>query len=1177
MPSTEHTIHSTTSDVQLADEFFQRIEALLAQQGSATGNKLMHETLVLVCAEGLKDTRYGFGDLNAQVETLLRQHHVPADEANAVRQMRRHSNQSQPLLPEDLLHDARALAVFVSRVLRADIPASLSARLPRDLQPKQEHLHVNAPNKRCLVRSWDNRTISVVVDEDGAEAPMRVHYCEDNQFANMGYLASILKEGMHLNLLDCQVEGDDIYPRIIIVEPDFLLDISTIASCFMEYGHSPLLYLVSRMKPKANTQPILLGNFAGSALDDIINNPNFNASQTLRDNFREKALEYSTCTDFDAGQFKDDAAIQIQNLQQAVAELRRHFNMNHAILEPSFVCEQLGIQGRVDLMTTDLELLVEQKSGRNVLIERPGTAGNGIKAVEKHYVQLLLYYGILYYNFHATRTDIRLLYSKYALPGGLLSVTRLMKLYYEAIRFRNEAVAQEFQIAEHGFAPYLPLLTADNLNVAGRCDFFYNNYLYPQLNAQLQPLAFLTPLEKAYFCRMMQFVIKENLLSKVGVVEGTGNCVASLWNMPLAEKRETGNIYTGLKIISKEKSNDYNGYDRITLAVPDQGEDFLPNFRRGDMVYLYAYPEGEEPDVRKALLFKGGLEDIHSDCITVLLADGQQNADIFNHLPYRRTLRQGEPVSKADKPFVWCVEHGSSDAGGSAAIGALYELITSTADRKALLLGQRAPQADKSLTLSRSYLPDLDAMLTRAKQARDFFLLVGPPGTGKTSMALRFMVEEALVTPTPSGQQADLLLMAYTNRAVDEICGMLVKAGISFLRIGSELSCDPQYQPWLLQNQIGDKPKLNDMQEKLRKAHVIVGTTSMMQSRSYLFALKHFSLAIVDESSQILEPNIIGLLASHQGGNGMAGARQSVGKHAMSGCDIDKFILIGDYKQLPAVVQQNDGSAAITEPELQAIGLTSCKNSLFERLIRQELRAGRTDFIGTLHHQGRMHPEIADFPGKAFYAEENISPVPLPHQRETSLNYLLPSLDNLDELLKAHRCLFFASADCRQPEISDKVNSYEARLVALLSQRIRRFYGQNFDADTTLGVIVPYRNQIAMIRKELEKLDDPLLERISIDTVERYQGSQRDVIIYSFTIQQRYQLDFLTANSFDENGRVVDRKLNVALTRARRQLLLTGHPDTLQQSPLFSRLMEYFKEKNEYVSTDFLSNYVKID
>ena len=111
------------------------------------------------------------------------------------------------------------------------------------------------------------------------------------------------------------------------------------------------------------------------------------------------------------------------------------------------------------------------------------------------------------------------------------------------------------------------------------------------------------------------------------------------------------------------------------------------------------------------------------------------------------------------------------------------------------------------------------------------------------------MVEEALSTPTLSGEQADLLLMAYTNRAVDEICGMLVKAGIPFLRIGSELSCDPQYQPWLLQNQIGDKPKLSDMQEKLLTAHVVVGTTSMMQSRSYIFALKHFTLAIVDSDS----------------------------------------------------------------------------------------------------------------------------------------------------------------------------------------------------------------------------------------------------------------------------------------------------------------------------------------
>ena len=87
----------------------------------------------------------------------------------------------------------------------------------------------------------------------------------------------------------------------------------------------------------------------------------------------------------------------------------------------------------------------------------------------------------------------------------------------------------------------------------------------------------------------MTFVIKEQLVSKVGAQEGVGNSNADLWNMPLAEKKDTGNIYTGLTITDKSCSSSFNGYDTITLNVPQQGIDFLPNFRRGDMVYLYAY------------------------------------------------------------------------------------------------------------------------------------------------------------------------------------------------------------------------------------------------------------------------------------------------------------------------------------------------------------------------------------------------------------------------------------------------------------------------------------------------------------------------------------------------------------------------------------------------------------
>ena len=80
--------------------------------------------------------------------------------------------------------------------------------------------------------------------------------------------------------------------------------------------------------------------------------------------------------------------------------------------------------------------------------------------------------------------------------------------------------------------------------------------------------------------------------------------------------------------------------------------------------------------------------------------------------------------------------------------------------------------------------------------------------------------------------------------------------------------------------------------------------------------------------------------------------------------------------------------------------------------------------------------------------------------------------------------------------------------------------------------------------------------------MERYQGSQRDVIIFSFTIQNPYQLEFLTANCFietdaDGSTRLIDRKLNVVLTRARKQLIITGNPRILAINPLFRDLIRF--------------------
>ena len=1143
----------------MAHELFSRIADILSAPSEAQA-LIMHETLVIACHEGLKNTRHGFGNLSSQVESLCRQHNIAPQDIVAIQKMRRHSNSYAPILPEDVAYDCRALAIFVSAVVQEAIPSFLVEKIPAHGRITENIQITNYRYIRCIVREWNDSIIQVAVtNQDSSEELLMVDYMNTPEYVDFSYLRSLLREGMQLNLLDCTVNRKKVVPRLIVVEPDYLIDISTIANCFETYGHHPLLFTVNRLTPRSTNKHIVLGNFAGSALDDIINHPaEYDIKDTFRSNFREKALDYATCADFDAASFKQDAEQQVENIKDIVDEIFQTFDREKAILEPSFVCERLGIQGRVDLMTTDLKLLVEQKSGKNIFIERKYKNPHGSLHVEKHYVQLLLYYGILQYNFQLSpkNAHIQLLYSKYPLPDGLLEVEPLQTLIREAIRFRNQAVATEFWMAENGFDRMLPLLTPQTLNVEKQSDNFYNRYLLPQLIEKLAPLHQINDLERAYFTRMMTFVIKEQLVSKVGVQEDVGNSNADLWNMPLAEKKETGNIYTGLTITEKERSNSFNGYDTITLSVPQQGEDFLPNFRRGDMIYLYTYKKNEAPDVRKSILFKGSLQEIHSNSIIVHLNDGQQNPDLIS----------GD---------YFAIEHAGSDIGGTSAIRSLYTFITSPKERRQLLLGQRTPRVDKSLTLSRSYHPDYDEIILKAKQAQDYFLLIGPPGTGKTSQALQFLVREQLAGniysqpssaysaedskhnklsetintqhSTPNTQTA-ILLLAYTNRAVDEICNMLTENELDYIRIGNEFSCDPKYSDHLLKEVLDDNATLNSIKSTLADARIVVATTSTMNSNAALFNIKHFDLAIIDEASQILEPNIIGLLTSqHRGGRA-----------------IRKFILIGDHKQLPAVVQQDDTEVLVEDETVKAIHLNSCANSLFERLILTERAAGRTDFIGTLHKQGRMHPDIADFANRKFYAREQLECVPLAHQLEQTLSYNETSEDETDDVLKAHRMIFIPSKPCRQLNISEKVNTEEARIITDLLRRLYRQLGKNFDPQKSVGVIVPYRNQIAMIRKEIEKLGIPELEEISIDTVERYQGSQRDIILYSFTIQSRYQLDFLTANTFYEDGQPIDRKLNVAITRARKQLILTGNEPTLRQNQIFAELIDYIKEKGGY-------------
>ena len=430
------------------------------------------------------------------------------------------------------------------------------------------------------------------------------------------------------------------------------------------------------------------------------------------------------------------------------------------------------------------------------------------------------------------------------------------------------------------------------------------------------------------------------------------------------------------------------------------------------------------------------------------------------------------------------------------------------------------------------------------------------------------MVEEELLTG-----EKNILLMAYTNRAVDELCAMLeivvkeIPECLSdYVRIGSEVTTEERFRKHLLTRKCSMLKNVAEVKDLILKTNVFVGTTTAVSSQSELLRHKCFATAFVDEASQILEPHLLTLLFARQ---------EKAGKWRNS---IRRFVFVGDQKQLPAVVQQPGSISKVTDESLIKIGLSDCRNSLFERLIslQQQNRSGTCVYL--LEKQGRMHPDLFQFVNINFY-QNHLSCVPTFHQKR-SLKELYPHGGELGNglygVLANHRTAFI---DCKSQAnfTNDKINFSEAALASECLKTLQDLYRREnrILKPEDVGIIVPYRNQIGMIHREMQHLHLDDLQDISIDTVERYQGSQRDVIFYLFTVQHLFQLDFLAATTYEETHDAeftyqVDRKLNVALTRAREQLFLIGNASLLEYNSLYCSLIEQYRNAENFFISEKL-------
>ncbi|MCM1078706.1 MAG: AAA domain-containing protein [Bacteroidales bacterium] len=1032
---------------------------------------------------------------------------------------------AEPLsLEEYCRHDFRNLCEFVSLVYGTPVPGHLAAMFPAERKHGFSSALVGEYVRVIAVR-WDESFIYCRHENatDGEEARIAWHGCLYDY--DWSYIKDLLHEGTQLNIIRPREKDGVLYPEFIILEPDYLVDISSIARCFTSYAESPLVHLINKIQPQQITEHTILGNFAGQLLDEAIihhKDKPLPYSESAKEFFRNNALGFMSLER--DHHIHQDAMQQRMNIHAALTTMEKSFkrlSIGDAVVEPSFFSEMLGLQGRMDYLQLDFRILLEQKSGKCEFSFNK----DEVKAREEHYVQLLLYMLIIRYNFREEyernnrELHAMLLYSKYA--GGLIGRPFAPELVFRALKIRNGIAAADLGYARQGGFNILTALTPEALNEKHSGGILWEKYIKPQLHEVLDPIHRALPQERAYFLRFMTFIANEHVMAKLGTGTKENSGFAAVWHDSPEEKRLAGNIYDSLTLVP-----DGNGrqekIETLTLRFPEREDNGMSNFRTGDIVILYPYGRDGVPDARKTMVFRCTIEEILPETVTVRLRAAQSDNRAF---------------VRHDGKF-WAMEHDFMEASYTGLYRGMHAFLSAPKERRDLLLLQREPETDNTRRLKGDYGAFNDLSL-RVKRAKDLFLIIGPPGTGKTSYGLLNTVREELLE-----EGSAVLLMSYTNRAVDEICDKLCHEGIGFIRIGGRATCSKCYRKYLLSEKVRECGNIEMVRSVIAGTRVVVGTTTALNSSLSLFGLKQFSLAVIDEASQILEPHLMGLLSAHK--DGVPAIR--------------KLVFIGDHKQLPAVVQQSPETSRVDDPVLHGMHLTDCRLSLFERLLRRYGDDPQVVFM--LKKQGRMHRDIAESPSRYFY-NSLLEVVPLPHQEKT-LPRKGKGTDGIADLLSTRRMAFLAvPAPQRTP--SEKVNRDEADIIAATAVRIYEMEKEDFDAGETVGIIVPYRNQIATVRNTIAAYGIEALRDITIDTVERYQGSQRRYVIYGFTVQRYYQLDFLSANVFtDTDGSIIDRKLNVAMTRAKEHLIMVGNPKLLENDIVFRRLIAFVKEKQGY-------------
>ena len=561
------------------------------------------------------------------------------------------------------------------------------------------------------------------------------------------------------------------------------------------------------------------------------------------------------------------------------------------------------------------------------------------------------------------------------------------------------------------------------------------------------------------------------------------------------------------------------------------------SFQSGKLVSLFCNASGkpEKEHVNGVVNYVSDntlVITLNADDLPSWINDGLLGVDVmFDEMTYKEMEHAMKAVMKAE----------------GNRLAELREVFLGESDSKTQTTSTQQTIASNLLNESQN------KALQKILHTSDVAFIHGPPGTGKTTT----LAQAILFTTKIEGQ---VLVCTPSNAAIDLLVEKLSELGLNVVRIGhparvteqtlsktldariaahanySELralrkkleqlrSLASKYkrnfghhereQRRLMKEEVrslkadADLLEFYIVNDLLNNAEVICST--LVGSSHPVLRGKKFKTVFIDEAAQALEPACwIPILKS------------------------ERIILAGDHCQLPPTIKSFEAAKS---------GLSK---TLFEKGIEKH-----PDQSSMLRVQYRMHQHIMKFSSHYFYNDELVA-----H----------PSVKN--ELLRPHQSPveFIDTAGCgyaeaQDPETLSRFNIEEAQLLVQLTEALVEEVGLEewMQQNITLGIITPYRAQVDCLHKLAEgsSILEPLHKLITINTVDAFQGQERDVIVISF----------VRSNDKGEVGFLSDiRRTNVAMTRARKKLIIIGDSATLGSHPFYLELLDFVQKEDFYKS-----------